>query len=309
VHSRMNDRPDAAAALVARFRRQRPLRGGSLIITVFGDALAPRGGAITLGSLIGLMAPFGLTERLVRTSVARLAADDWLDGRRLGRLSEYRLSATGRQRFSDATRRIYAGPATQWGGRWTLVLMSGTSPAGRRRIRETLLWEGFGDLGAGVLAHPALTPRETLAHLAAAGLADAPVVLESRSTTAAADRRLIEDGWDLRELALRYARFIRQFQPLLPLLREPLAPATAFIVRTLLIHEYRKIHLRDPLLPPSLLPADWPGVLAYDVCRSVYEQVFRAAEQHLAALATRLDGPLPAPEPALYRRFAGLSRT
>jgi hypothetical protein len=44
----MSDRTlAAAAALVARFRRQRPLRGGSLIITVFGDAIAPRGGAIT----------------------------------------------------------------------------------------------------------------------------------------------------------------------------------------------------------------------------------------------------------------------
>src|SRR2546430_16693793 len=28
----------------------------------------------------------------------------------------------------------------------------------------------------------------------------------------------------------------------------------SFIIRTLLIHEYRKIHLRDPLLPPALLP-------------------------------------------------------
>ena len=49
----------AAAAIVARFRRQRPLRGGSLLITVFGDAIAPRGGAITLGSLIALAAPSG----------------------------------------------------------------------------------------------------------------------------------------------------------------------------------------------------------------------------------------------------------
>ena len=88
-------RRSPADALVSRFRRQRPLRGGSLIITVFGDALAPRGGAITLRSLIALLAPFGLTERLVRTSVVRLADDDWLAAGRVGRLSEYRLSAVG----------------------------------------------------------------------------------------------------------------------------------------------------------------------------------------------------------------------
>jgi phenylacetic acid degradation operon negative regulatory protein len=306
MHSRMIDRPDVTAALVTRFRGQRPLRGGSLIITVFGDAIAPRGGAITLASLIGLMTPFGLTERLVRTSVARLADDDWLAGRRVGRLGEYRLSSSGRQRFVEATRRIYAGPANDWSGRWTLVLMPGASAVRRRRIRETLRWEGFGELEPGVLAHPTLTPAETLGHLEAAGLADAPILLEARST--GADRQLVERGWDLRELAARYARFIRQFEPVLPAVRDPPAPAAAFLVRTLLIHEYRKIHLRDPLLPPSLLPADWPGTAAYEVCRMVYERVFLAAEQHLSAVATRLDGRLPAPEASVYRRFAGLPR-
>ena len=71
-----------SADLIARFRRQRPLRGGSLIVTIFGDAIMPRGGAIALGSLIELAAPFGLNERLVRTATARLAKDGWLMGRR-----------------------------------------------------------------------------------------------------------------------------------------------------------------------------------------------------------------------------------
>ncbi len=308
MHSRMNDRTDATAALVARFRRQRPLRGGSLIITVFGDAIAPRGGAITLGALISLMTPFGLTERLIRTSVARLAADDWLASRRLGRLSEYRLSPSGRQRFIEATRRIYAGPAPVWAGRWTLVLMPGATAAQRRQIRETLRWEGFGELEPGLLAHPTLTPGETREHLGVGGLADLPILLESRSAGAAADQRLVHEGWDLRELATRYARFIRHFEPVLPQVREPLAPAGAFLARTLLIHEYRKIHLRDPSLPPSLLPVDWPGHTAYEVCRTLYERLFPAAERHLSDVAARLDGPLPAPEAAVYRRFAGLPR-
>ncbi len=82
----------AAAELVARFRRQRPLRGGSLIVTLFGDSIMPRGGTIALGSLIELAAPFGLNERLVRTATTRLAQDGWLEGRRAGKLSEYHLS-------------------------------------------------------------------------------------------------------------------------------------------------------------------------------------------------------------------------
>jgi phenylacetic acid degradation operon negative regulatory protein len=299
----------AAAALVAHFRRQRPLRGGSLIVTVFGDAIAPRGGAVTLASLIPLLGAFGLTERLVRTSVARLAADDWLATRRSGRLSEYRLSAAGRLRFTEATRRIYAGPAAAWNGQWTLVLMPGLATARRRRIRQALRWEGFGELDPGLLAHPTLTPLEVRRHLAALGLRDLPAIFEARASERVADRRLLQQGWDLSDLALRYRRFMERFEPVRSTLaRRAPAPQAAFIVRTLLIHEYRKIHLRDPLLPQSLLPRNWPGIAAYELCRALYERVLPAAEEHLTRVATRLDGPLPPPEGALLQRFAGLPR-
>ena len=104
----MTDPIDACLrTLRGRFRRQRPLRSGSLLMTILGDAIAPRGGRVTLGSLIRLAAPLGLPERLVRTSVARLAQDGWLAARRSGRTSEYKLSARGRRRFAAATRRIY----------------------------------------------------------------------------------------------------------------------------------------------------------------------------------------------------------
>src|SRR6516165_6898169 len=116
--------PPAIRGLLRHFRTQRPLRGGSLLITIFGDAIAPRGGAVTLGSLIRLAAPFGLTERLVRTSVARLAREGWLTAQRRGRRSEYRLTRNGAARFAAATRRIYGENPHDWNGRWTLVLLS-----------------------------------------------------------------------------------------------------------------------------------------------------------------------------------------
>src|SRR5258708_25790772 len=133
----------AAAALVARFRRQRPLRGGSLIVTVFGDAIMPRGGAIALGSLIELAAPFGLNERLGRTAPARLAHDGWLEGRRAGKLSEYHLSKNGRARLADATKRIYGEPDKEGSGRWTLIVLPPRRAAHPNEIREELVWLRF----------------------------------------------------------------------------------------------------------------------------------------------------------------------
>ena len=53
-------------------------------------------------------------------------------------------------------------------------------------------------------------------------------------------------------------------------------------MRTLLIHAYRRVLLRDPQLPAALLPLDWPGAAAYALCRDFY----RAAEP-LASSAPR----------------------
>src|SRR5882724_12719197 len=124
----MNRKPNAplpapVRALLRDFRAQRPLRGGSLLITVLGDSIAPRGGVVTLGSLIRLAAPFGLPERLVRTSVGRLAQDGWLSSNRRGRQSEYFLTDHGRKRFAEATARIYREAVQGWDRNWTLLFL------------------------------------------------------------------------------------------------------------------------------------------------------------------------------------------
>jgi phenylacetic acid degradation operon negative regulatory protein len=96
--------------LVQAFCKARPIRGGSLIITVYGDAIAPRGGTVWLGSLITLLAAFGLKQRLVRTSVFRLSREGWLTSQQVGRRSFYSISEVGQRCFASAFRRIYAKP-------------------------------------------------------------------------------------------------------------------------------------------------------------------------------------------------------
>ena len=106
-----------------------------------------------------------------------------------------------------------------------------------------------------------------------------------------ADRTLLEAGWDLggagAQLPALHSQLRAAASELLTA-RVTRRPETAFVIRTLLIHEYRKIHLRDPLLPRSVLPKDWIGATAYELCRDLYRKVFPPAEQHLSAVAETL---------------------
>ncbi len=277
-------------------------------MTLFGDSIMPRGGAISLGSLIALTAPFGLNERLVRTATARLAKEGWLEGHRAGKLSEYHLSRDGRERFAEATQRIYNEPDAEWSGRWTVIVLPPMRAAQRKELKQELMWRGFGELSGNVFAHPELDSRSLRLPADSSRPLAKAIVFDANLAGDDAPQRLVSLGWDLEDLGLRYQRFVTRFERVLSHLDlRSAAHEACFIVRTLLIHEYRRLHLRDPLLPARLLRANWPGVQAAALCRQIYARVFSPSELHLSRVAMQLEGPLPAPDESIMRRFGGIS--
>ena len=125
------------------FRQQGRVQAGSLIISVFGDAVVPRGSRIWLGSLIRLLEPLDLNERLIRTSVFRLAKEEWLRSEPAGRRTDYLLAPSGQRRFEEASRHIYAASAPQWDRRWRLILLVGElSPKQREQLKRALFLAG-----------------------------------------------------------------------------------------------------------------------------------------------------------------------
>jgi len=303
----------AVTRLLEEFRSRPTLRAGTLITTVFGDAIAPRGGSVWIGSLIRSLDVFGASERLVRTSMFRLTRDGWFDVEQLGRRSYYRLTESGSARFEQATHRIYGEPRQHWDGRWTLAVLAALDAPAKELVRKELGWLGFGALSANLLAHPAPDRGDLEATLARLGLGESLVLLDGQTPGAGPDRTLrglAQKSWDLGDLDARYGRFLARFRPVFAALRrgrEP-EPQQAFVVRTLLIQAYRKILLRDPLLPVELLPKDWQGTHAYQLTRNLYRAVYAAADVYLGEAMETADGPLPPPEPAYYQRFGGLSR-
>ena len=304
---------------IAGFLASDPPRSKSLVVTIFGDTIVPHGGMVWLGSLIELLAPFGVNDRLLRTSVFRLAQEGWLGAQRDGRRSAYAITPGAMTRFVHAYRRIYAPLNVHWDGSWTLVLNGngegGLNAAERAAVRKELLWEGYSVIAPGIMGHPAADAPALEELLTRLGVAGKLFIVQGKALRHVSTRPLsdlVSEGWDLSGVAQGYQQFMAQFQPLANALRADgalaaLMPEQAFVIRTLLIHAYRRVQLHDPQLPVELLPTPWPGAVAYELARDIYQAAYTAAEQHVDATLRREDASAPAAEPAFFDRFGGLA--
>jgi len=301
------------SAWIARYLQDNPPRTKSMVMTLFGDVIVPHGGEVWLGSLIALLAPFGMGERLVRTSVFRLAEEGWLNARREGRRSRYMLDETSAPRFKRAYQRIYTPVHRNWDQRWTLVFaLAGSITAEQRAsLRSELHWHGYAMVAPFVFAHP-IPDVDTLADiLQRVGVQDS-VFVATLAEPAFIQARplgdLVDACWELGKVIANYERFLGDFGALPALLKAEtaLTPQRAFVVRELTIHAYRRIYLHDPELPLELLPAQWPGKTAFELCHDVYQATYQAAEQFV--LDTLHEDGQNAPPVAdfFYSRFGGL---
>ena len=296
------------------FRQQNRMQAGSLIISVFGDAVLPRGGRIWLGSLIGLLEPLQLNERLIRTSVFRLAKEEWLRTEAHGRRADYMLTPAGRRRFEEVSRHIYASHTPIWDRRWRLILTVGElDPTQRERLRSALFWQGFGVLGSDCFVHPSADLTTVFDALMTDGMADLlsrlmPLLaVDPRFGLAASDADMVQRAWNLEKLAAAYADFVTRYHPILKTLRQDVRneidDESAFLLRTLLIHDYRRLLLRDPELPDVLLPANWPGQKARLLCKELYRRLLASSERHLDLHMKLANGEIPEASEMLAERF------
>ena len=299
------------ASLIQEFQQQRPVRAGSLIITIYGDVIHPRGGNVWLGSLMKLVAPMGISERLVRTSVYRLVQESWLQAEKVGRCSYYNITGAGLRRFRQAFEQVYSIGDDDWNGGWCLALLNQLEPDLRLKVREELKWLGFGNLSPTIMQHPRFRPEQLAPLLQEWGASDDTIVMQTQPIeprNSKALRSQVKESWNLDELGLRYKRFLEKFRPLWKELNrnDNLTPEDCMAARLLLIHEYRKILLRDPLLPDELLPSDWEGRSAKQLCRNLYMAIYARSDEFLACHLENASGPLPVPAAGFYRRFGGL---
>lgn len=282
----------------------------SMVITLFGDTVAVHGGWIWLGSVIHAMEPLGFSERLVRTAVFRLVQQGWLQVNKVGRRSYYCLTDTAKAEHEKANRRIYAAGHPRWDGTWTLVMPVSVAEERKEPLRKSLLWQGYNTLLPGLLAHPSsdrLSLNETLQELNIA----ADVLVFSATTDEAASqllvKNLVQERWRLEELGVLYRDFLDFYRPYLgATVRSAEAGKQAFLLRTVMVHDYRRILLRDPDFPEKMLPSGWSGLEAQQLLQRLYRQWQAPSVGYVQQQLSNAQGPLPAASDQFYQRLGGL---
>ncbi|AQZ62838.1 Phenylacetic acid degradation operon negative regulatory protein paaX [[Actinomadura] parvosata subsp. kistnae] len=259
--------------------REKPGAGArSLLLTVLGEFVLPRGGQVWTGTLVTALGTLGVEEKSARQALSRTAAEGLLEPARHGRRVRWSLTGAGDRLLREGTERIYGfmrGPH-DWDGRW-LVLTAAVPETQRRlrhRLRTRLTWLGLGSPAPGLWVIPdaskAAAVRDVLRELHLDGRAFA-------WTGPAADigdtGELIMAAWDLGDVEKRYLRFIERFERV-----TPGSDLDAFASQVLLIQEWRRFPFLDPDLPAELLQPGWPGPRAAAVFHDLRNRWHRRAQ-------------------------------
>lgn len=297
-------------ALVAKRIAQQNISCTSMVVTVFGDAVSQHGGWIWLGSLIKTLSLMGYSERLVRTAVFRLVQQDWLQASKIGRRSYYCFTDLAKGEYEKAARRIYAPSYPDWDGTWTLVSTVMVPEDKLDLFRKSLLWQGYNTLITGLLAHPSSDRTSLSETLQEQSLVSKVLIFSATAEDSVSQtllKQIANDKWKLNELQVMYQQFLDFYRPLVRILKkQSLDSRLSFILRSSLIHEYRRILLRDPDFPEEMLPSGWVGIEAQQLTKRLYADLAASSVKYIQGQLENAQGSLSAPVAGFYKRYGGL---
>lgn len=259
----------------------------SLISTLFGDLAVPHGGKAWVQTISSLLEPLGVSNRLVRTSLFRLVEEQWLDSTRIGRKSYYQLTDKALGQTKLAEQLIYHRNTRKWDGSWTLVFIV-QRPSNldlRNQLEQELKWMGFGSVSKHIFAHPNASINVVAERVTALELSKHVVCMRAENLSDdvigldVSDSEMAAMCFPPSNLEDYYSKFIKQFSQLNYGSVQSASKSSQLLLRLLLVDEFRRIVLHDPHLPDELLPSDWVGDKAHELCKSIYVSLFMSSNQ------------------------------
>lgn len=243
---------DAAVGPVLDDIDARPGSTASLLRTLVGLYLRPLGGWISAADLVALAGDLGIPTAQARTGVTRLKQKGLLLAERRHAVG-YRLNPDAATMLERGDRRIFEMREMTDADSWCLISFSmpESARATRHQLRRRLQWIGAGVVSPALWICPGHLQDEVLEIVDDLDASEWVTLFQAGTPTTA--RTLPEaaaDWWDLDALRTEHLEFQSSLETLAH------APFAAYVQ---LIDRWRVLPYVDPGLPPSMLPADWPG--------------------------------------------------
>lgn len=258
-------------------------RTQDLLFTLYGDYLRDGRGEASVGSLIELMGCLDVSAQAVRSTLSRMSRKGWLQTRQVGRNSYYSLTPKGIALLEEGRQRIFYPRKDPWDGRWRVLIYSIPEKQRhlRARLRQRLVWMGFGLLNQATWISPRDLRQEVEAVLDKLGIRPYVEIFDAEHLGFSSDREIVERCWNMGVLNRSYTEFISRYEPQYQfILAHPNSrtPCDDFTRRFRLIHEYRSFPYIDPNLPVELLPEGWLGDKAASLFQSYHDLLKDTAE-------------------------------
>lgn len=234
----------------------------SLMLSLFGDLAQDEGQVIDGPLLSAIMQGLDVKPEATRVALHRLRKDEWLRSEKSGRISKHSLTEEGRAQCAAANPRIYADP-------------NGMSQDWQIAILPEALAEMDTTPGADHFAM--ISPRVFVGPRSAAPPQGALTV---PGNTAPA--WLIEQA-EPSQLSSSYAELLETLIALQGELSKDqvLQPLDIAILRCLIVHNWRRLVLKHPMLPAPLVD---PAAPAHQCHRAVWNLLNRFARPALSDL-------------------------
>ncbi|EEE47170.2 PaaX family transcriptional regulator C-terminal domain-containing protein [Roseibium alexandrii] len=275
-----------APILLPKLLPSYPPKAGPLIVTIYGDIVEPRGGTLWMGDLITLCGQFGVNESLVRTAVSRLVARGQLEGARNGRRSYYRLTDAAGIEFQSASEQIFGPPDSD------CDLLFIVQP-------DRTDHQGLADQGFGAVSETLFVGADRPSRITSGACFKA--CPDQRSEKEVAE--MLNKVFGLDQLAARYRSFYKRIEALDCFGLSGLETVT---IRLAMVHEFRAIRLKDPRLPPSVLPVDWDGLSARRLFAEKYLELSETADPFIGSSLTGQGGALEDKTGPILKRLSSL---
>jgi phenylacetic acid degradation operon negative regulatory protein len=234
-------------AAISALTYSKTQRVWSIIVSMFGDLARVRGDQIGGPAMSRIIAPIGIKPEAIRVALHRLRGDGWLESTKQGRTSVYQLATSGLAQSQQASLRIYARSQPAPDG-WHLYVHPPKPAQDRSTTEKIYRRHGYIPVGSGVFlgsASIAPAPADTLEIFG--DLKNIPPWLRMELGPPS----LMQAYVDL-NAALDQVISITSDAP-------TFTDFQIATLRTLIVHNWRRVLLNHVDLPDQFFPDGWRG--------------------------------------------------